>query len=257
MFKHESLNWVYNKKSISCKQASCWDCNVWAWVWKRACNIASSAIHGFKVVTSSRFPPIVGGCWFCPGRARGSGNWEGGERGMLLKIPAALDRERREREGERGGEFPGLFKASFKAAIRRKTFSTSGKQDGPNSASAAVGRAELSELPQWGEGKGPWRGGRRLLGVEEGHSEFLAPLGLLTYPCHMNHGIPKPSDGKPQNSASTSREPVHPSAQRGWVKLIFYFKPHVFITIYTFVWLRWGYLIWRLTKKVWRIYLLL
>ncbi len=32
---------------------------------------------------------------------------------------------------------------------------------------------------------------------------------------HEHHGIPKPLEGKPQNSASTSRETVHPSAQRG------------------------------------------
>ncbi|XP_016086775.1 multimerin-2-like [Sinocyclocheilus grahami] len=32
---------------------------------------------------------------------------------------------------------------------------------------------------------------------------------------HEHHGIPKPSEGKPQNSASPSRETVHPSAQRG------------------------------------------
>ncbi|XP_016124355.1 multimerin-2-like [Sinocyclocheilus grahami] len=32
---------------------------------------------------------------------------------------------------------------------------------------------------------------------------------------HENHGIPKPSDGNPQNSVSSSRETVHPSAQRG------------------------------------------
>lgn len=64
-----------------------------------------------------------------------------------MTIPAGLD-GKREREGKRGGEFPGLFKASFKTAIRWNTFSTSGKRDGPDCASAAVSRAELSELPQ-------------------------------------------------------------------------------------------------------------
>ncbi len=65
---------------------------------------------------------------------------------MLLRIPAALDRER---EKERGvGSFQDCSSLVLRIAIRRKTFSISGKQDGPNSASAAVGRAELSELPQ-------------------------------------------------------------------------------------------------------------
>ncbi len=204
-----------------------------------------------RLLTSSRFPPIVGGCWFCPGRARGSGNWEGGERGMLLKIPAALDRER-EREKERGvGSFQDCLRLVLKAAIRRKTFSTSGKQDGSNSASAAVGRAELSELPQWGEGKGPWRGGRRgCWEWRKGSANFWhlwnrSPT-LATWTSRHPEAFRRQTS---KLSVNLKRDCTSICTERVSQADILFQTTCIYNYIYTFVWLRWGYLIWRVTKK--------
>ncbi len=144
---------------------------MWAWVWKGAVTLQVVQYMDLRLLTSSRFPPIVGGCWFCPGRARGSGNWEGGERGMLLKIPAALDRERereREREGERGGEFPGLFKASFKSCHPEENFQYLWKARWPKLCLCCCWPCWTlwAATVRWGQGTLMWRK-KRLLGVEE------------------------------------------------------------------------------------------
>ncbi|XP_043109681.1 multimerin-2 isoform X2 [Puntigrus tetrazona] len=127
---------------------------------------------------------------------------------MLVRIPADRERER-EREGKRGGEFPGLFKASFKNCHPEGKFSVPLDSKMAQTLPLLL-LAVLNTLSCHSEvrARDPDVEEEEAVGTGERTQHISGTFGSTHLPL-------TPSEGKTHNSVSTTKETVHPIAQRG------------------------------------------